>query len=124
LRNFVICSHGRGKSCQAFSELVVARSETLRRKLQALRASRQFGQRSRPAFLAARVMPVDAFKIRNSLYLTVGALVCARPSATIAAIVSFCAANDEVPCARLACFVGLPVATLYVSLHVLPPQLL
>ena len=29
---FVICSHGRGKSCQVFSELVVARSETLRRK--------------------------------------------------------------------------------------------
>ena len=60
----------------------------------------------------------------SSLYLTVGASVCARPSATIAAIVSFCAANDEVPCARLACFVGLPVATLYVSLHMLPPQLL
>ena len=35
-------------------------------------------------------------------------------SAAIAAIVSFCAATDEVPCARLAGFVGFAVASVNV----------
>ena len=60
---------------QAFSDLVVARSEFLRKKMQAMRS---FERASSPAFLALKVMPVDAFKIRNSLYLTVGAAISFR----------------------------------------------
>ena len=45
-------------------------------------------------------------------------------SAALAAIVSFCAATDEVPCARLAGFVGFAVAAPPVSLHMSVLQLL
>jgi len=55
-------------SVQAFSDMVITHSQALRQKIARLPA---LAPRSRSAFLSMQVMPVDAFKIRNSLFLTV-----------------------------------------------------
>ena len=53
---------------QAFSDMVIAHSKALRQKISGLPV---LAPRSQSAFLSMQVMPVDAFKIRNSLFLTV-----------------------------------------------------
>ena len=55
-------------TAQAFTDMVIVHSKALRKKIAGLPV---LAPRSQSAFLSMQVMPVDAYKIRNSLFLTV-----------------------------------------------------
>ena len=58
--------HGK---LDAYRKLILGTSERLRKDLETL--ARLYGPPKKAGFLASKVMPVDGFKIRNSLFLSV-----------------------------------------------------
>ena len=54
----------------AYRKLVLDTSKKLRTDFESV-ASAARGRMRKPGFLSSRVMPVDGFKIRNSLFLSV-----------------------------------------------------